>query len=118
VGGFHFSIHLRNLSLLIDEVSDSSDPPVLSPVQTFFLPGAVLFRHFVVHVRKQREVQFVFLGEFLMSLFAVRRYTKHNGSELLDRADVVSESACLYSATWGEVLWIEIEYDLLSFEIG
>src|SRR5690242_18423736 len=99
VGRFHFSIHLGNLSLLIDEVSDSSDPPVLSPVQTFLLPGAVLFRHFVIHVRKQRKVQSVFLGEFLMSLFAVRRYTKHHRSELLDGADVVPESARLNSAT-------------------
>src|SRR6185436_14926462 len=114
---FYLGPRLCDLAVLIDQISDSRDTPVLPSVHALLLPRAILLRHLVIHVRKQREVQPVLRREFLMSLFSVRRNTEHNRAELFDGADVISKRASFDRATWRQVFRIKIEDDFLAFEV-
>ena len=117
IGGFDFAKYLGDLAVLVDEVSNAGDSPVLPAVHSLFLPRPVLLAHFVIHVGKQREIQSVLFGEFLMRLLAVRGDAQHDCTELLYCADVIPKRAGLNRAARSQVLRVKVQNHLLPFEI-
>ena len=115
--GFHLLISLHDLAVFVDDVSDPSDSPVLPSIHALLLPRAVLSGHFVVHICKQREVQFVLRSELLMGFLSIGRDAQHDRAQLLQRTDIVAKCASLNRAARRQVLRVKVQNDLLALEV-
>src|SRR5690606_16378685 len=82
------------------------------------LPDAVRLGDLVVGVGEEGEGQVVFVGELAVGSDGVGADAEHRGAFGVDLLDAVADAAGLRGAAGGVILWVEVEDDLLSTEIG
>src|SRR5215471_4665862 len=64
-GGINLAEDTSNLARFVYDERRAFDSPRLSAIHILFLPHAIHFGDFMVGIGEQREIEIVFLGEFL-----------------------------------------------------
>ena len=116
--GVHLVENLFDASFGVDYERRAQDAHVFASVHRLLGPHAVSLADRMVGVRQQREVQFVFVAEIPVRLFAVGAYADDAESHPGQFGLAVAQAFGLQRAARGVVLGIEIEYRALSAEVG
>ena len=108
--GFYFFENVRDFSLADDE-RRAGDAHIFFAVHALLDPDPVFFRHRVVFVGEQREVQVELLRKFRDVLDRVGAEPEDRDVELFIPRQRVSEPAGLLGATGGVGLGVEVKND-------
>lgn len=106
---------MRNLSAFVDQEGRAFDAHIFPAIHAFFNPDAVSLARLSFLVGYQREIQVIFLLEFIVLLDAVFRQAEDKGVPGAEFFQMIPESAGFLCAAGRVVLWIKIEDNLLSF---
>ena len=103
---------LGDLAGPVDQEGRPCNAHVLSAVQRFFDPDAVLLAGIVILVREEAIVEFLSLPELLVGLDGVLADAQYDGALLGNGGEFITEPANFDRSAGGEVLWVKKEHDL------
>ena len=116
-GDLHLGEDLADLSVLVDEERGTHYTHVGPAVVLLLLPDAVRLRDLFLGVGQERERQFVLLLELGLLVNRVRRHAENYRVDLAKLGQVVAKCASLFRAAGRVGLGIEVEDDVLPFQL-
>src|SRR5439155_15700366 len=92
-------------------------PQVLAAHEGFLAPNSVGLNDFSIFIRQERERELELGDKLVMGLHRVGADPNDAHPALLERGEGIAKRARLLRAAGSVILWIEVEDDVLPFEI-
>lgn len=107
--GVYLFYYLFDIALFVNQKGYSVGTHVLAAVHAFFNPGAIGFMDAFAFVGNQVKRQTVFVGKFIVRLYAVAAYTNYFNALCLEAHFIVAKVTGLGGTTGSIVLWVKVQ---------
>src|SRR3977135_3032408 len=107
-------IYLQNPSLFVDHIGDA----FVESEDGNSVCRTVVRGDLAIRIEQQRKRQIVLLDELTMRFRTVDAASKHGQTRSLELREAIAESSCLFGASGGVVLRIEIQDNFLAAILG
>lgn len=108
---------LGHFAIGVDQIRGPLDPHRLFAIHVLFPPGAVFFRHLVIGVSQEGEVETELVPKFDVAFHGVGTDTEDFRSQALYLILSISKSTSFTRAAWRIVSRIKIENDRAPLQV-